>query len=92
MYTPRKSHASPEKSRAYGVSSMKRRRRKPRNGAIPVPVATMIRSVVGDASGNSITLPVGPVIVSDVPGVASQRKFEQIPFFAGSMVWVSGSQ
>ena len=59
---------------------------------MPVPVATMIRSVSFFSSGISITLPDGPVSASSVPGVESQRKFEQIPFFAGSMVWVSGSQ
>merc|ERR1719201_2715618 len=52
----------------------------------------MIRSVAGVLSGSSITLPVGPVIVIESPADASHRKLEQIPFFAGSIVSVSGSQ
>jgi hypothetical protein len=59
---------------------------------MPVPVATMIRSVSFFSSGISITLPDGPVSASSVPGVESQRKFEQIPFFAGSSALSSGHQ
>lgn len=58
---------------------------------MPVPVATMIRSVFGSFSGMSITLPDGPVIVSSVPGFASHKKLEQTPFFSGSSLPVSGS-
>ena len=90
--TPRKSHARPEKAAAAGVSSTKRRRRKPRYGAMPVPVATMMRSVSGFSSGISITLPVGPVTETASPGLASHRKLEQTPFFAGSSAPVSLSQ
>ena len=69
---------------AAGVSSMKRRRRKPRYGAMPVPVATMMRSAFGVTSGMSMTLPVGPVTISSCPGFASHRKLEHTPFLAGS--------
>ena len=56
-----------------GVSSTKRRRMKPRYGAMPVPVATMMMSASGLDSGMSITLPVGPVSVTSCPGDASHR-------------------
>ena len=38
MGTPKTSHAKPVKAALAGVSSMKRRRKKPRYGAMPVPV------------------------------------------------------
>lgn len=70
---------------------MNMRRQKVRYGAIPVPVATMMTTALG-SSGRSKTLPVGPVMVISVPGVASQRKLEQIPFLAGSSALSSGHQ
>ena len=44
------------------------------------------------SSGMSMTLPDGPVILTSSPAWASQRKFEQTPFFAGSSLPMSGSQ
>ena len=61
-------------------------------GAIPVPVATMIRSVSGFFSGMSMTLPAGPVSITSSPGLVSQRKLEHTPFFAGSSAFNSSSQ
>ena len=90
--TPSTSHASPVKAAEAGVSSINRRRRKPLYGAIPVPVATMMMSAEGVASGMSITLPVGPVKVTSLPGLESQRKLEHTPFFAGSSAPRSLSQ
>ena len=63
-----------------------------RYGAMPVPVATMMRSALGSFSGMSMTLPEGPVSASSSPGLESHRKFEQTPFFAGSSAPVSLSQ
>ena len=82
--TPKKSQARPLKAALAGVSSAKRRRRKPRYGAMPVPVPTMIRSAVGSCSGMSITLPIGPVTETASPGWLSHRKLEHTPFLAGS--------
>ena len=58
---------------------------------MPVPVATMITGVAGSL-GRSITWPVGPVIMTSAPGLASHRKLEQMPFFAGSSAFFSVSQ
>merc|ERR1719316_2365701 len=77
LATPRKSHARPLYASPKGVCSTKRRLRKERYGAMPVPVATMIRSTDGSFSGMSITLPDGPVSDSSSPGLASHRKLEQ---------------
>jgi hypothetical protein len=63
-----------------------------RYGAMPVPVATMIKSALGFFSGMSITLPEGPVSLSSTPGLESQRKLEQMPFLAGSSALSSGHQ
>ena len=63
----------PVNASAAGVSSTKRRRQKLRNGATPVPVATMMMSASGVASGSSIVLPEGPVNVTSCPALASQR-------------------
>ena len=63
----------------------------PRKGATPVPVATMMTSASGD-SGSSRPLPTGPVSATTSPGLPSQRKFEQMPFFAGSSALSSGHQ
>ena len=63
-----------------------------RYGAMPVPVATMMRSTLGSFSGMSITLPDGPVSESSVPGVESHRKLEHTPFLAGSSALSSGHQ
>ena len=60
-------------------------------GAMPVPVATMMTGVAGSL-GRSITWPVGPVIMTSWPGLASQRKLEQMPFLAGSSAFISGHQ
>ena len=59
---------------------------------MPVPVATMMCVLSSEPSGRSMTLPVGPVMVILVPGVASHRKFEQMPFLAGSSAPSSGHQ
>ena len=59
---------------------------------MPVPVATMMRSASGVASGMSMTLPVGPVTEISSPGFASHRKFEHTPFLAGSSLPSSLSQ
>ena len=50
-----------------------------RYGAMPVPVATMIRSTFGSFSGISITLPEGPVSATSSPGLVSHRKLEHTP-------------
>merc|ERR1719401_1269547 len=82
----------PLKSLLKGVASTNMRFKNERYGAIPVPVATMMISVSGLSSGKSITLPLGPVILTTVPGSASQRKLEQTPFLAGSSAFSSGHQ
>ena len=61
-------------------------------GAMPVPVATMIRSTSGVCSGISMVLPVGPVMATSVPAFASHRKLDATPFFAGSSLPSSLSQ
>ena len=53
---------------------------------------TMIRSAFGSFSGISKTLPEGPVSLTSSPGLVSHRKFEQIPFLAGSSAFSSGHQ
>jgi hypothetical protein len=63
-----------------------------RYGAMPVPVATMIRSALGSFSGMSMTLPEGPVSLTSSPGLLSHRKLEQMPFLAGSSALSSGHQ
>merc|ERR1719230_1469931 len=90
--TPRKSHARPLYTAPYGVFSVKRRRMTVRYGAMPVPVATMIRSTLGSFSGMSMTLPDGPVSFTSSPGFESHRKLEHTPFLAGSSALSSGHQ
>merc|ERR1719235_1971689 len=51
-----------------------------------------MRSTFGSFSGISMTLPDGPVSLSSSPGLESQRKLEQMPFFAGSSALSSGHQ
>merc|ERR1719353_1178450 len=63
-----------------------------RYGAMPVPVATMIRSAFGFFSGRSMTLPEGPVSLTSSPGLVSHRKLEHTPFLAGSSAFSSGHQ
>ena len=63
-----------------------------RYGAMPVPVATMIRSALGSFSGMSMTLPEGPVSMTSSPGLVSHRKLEHTPFLAGSSALSSGHQ
>ena len=65
---------------------------KERYGAMPVPVATMMRSALGFDSGMRITFPDGPVSVTESPGFESHKKLEQMPFLAGSSALSSGHQ
>ncbi len=64
----------PPYASAAGVRSTKRRRIKLRYGAIPIPVATIIRSLLKFLdSGKRKALPVGPVSFTSSPGFASHR-------------------
>lgn len=74
---PRNSHILPLNLKS-GLFSVKARRMYVRNGAMPVPVASMMIVALG-SSGINIAVPTGPVIATLSPGWRSQRKLEHTP-------------
>ena len=84
------SHARPVNICRATVFSMNNRCKNPRNGAIPVPVATIIISF-DESSGNNMVFPTGPATCTVSPDLALHKKLLHTPILVGSTTPVTGS-